>query len=254
MSPTTEEIADFILNLSLKDALAYLIANGVFNFAEKGFEKIKKAIQDMMNEGIYAFVPDKIEANQLLNFSKNPTFREVQMLVPQYRYIDLIRTGLLIDYYHKHNTKKDRERIDSIKIQISKRPNGLKLLKLVNLPTTPFFSIIVQRLHEFKKSGYPSNFLEDKFDELVENWNQTSLLVRTETTPKQVVSFCNSQIEKKSETFFVLGMKSAAATVEYALKELTKHNVLENNNYVARLTTSTEGNNPRTELMIYTKD
>jgi hypothetical protein len=229
------------------------VAHGILNFLEKGYERVKKAIQDKMNEGKYAFVPDKTEANHLLNFSKNPTFKEIQMLVPQYRYIDLITTGLLIDYYHKHNTQENRNRIDSIKIQISKRPNGLKLLKLVNLPTTPFFSIIVQRLHELKKSGYPSNFLEDKFDELVENWNQTSLLVRTETKPEQVVSFCKSQIDKKSETFFVLGMKSAAATVEFALKELTKLKILENNNYVAHLTTSTEGNNPRTELMVYTK-
>ena len=70
--------------------MAYLAAHGILNFLGKGYERVKKAIQDKMNEGTYAFVPNKTEANQLLNFSKDPTFKEVQMLVPQYRYIDLI--------------------------------------------------------------------------------------------------------------------------------------------------------------------
>jgi hypothetical protein len=219
----------------------------------KGYEKIKQIIRDKMNEGKYAFVPNKSEANLLLNFSKDPTFKEVEMLVPQYRYIDLIRTGLLIDYYHKNNSPADRQRVHDIKIEISRRPNSLKLLKLVDLPGTPFFSSIVEYLHNLKKAGYPSKFLEEKFEELIETWTETTMLVRTGNTPDQVVDFCVGQIKKKSEAFFVLGMKTASIIIELAFKELTKQKILKNNNYESRLTKSTEGNNPRTELMIFLK-
>lgn len=60
-------------------------------------------------------------------------------------------------------------------------------------------------------------------------------------------------MQKKSETFFLIGMKSASLIVENALKELTDKKVLEQNSYISRLTKSTEGNMPRTELMIYYK-
>ncbi|MGA3289760.1 MAG: hypothetical protein ABSD42_05930 [Candidatus Bathyarchaeia archaeon] len=251
LSQPAEDIAAVIIGLTLKEALDYLVKHGVTDFP--GYAKVKKIIQDKMNEGKYAFVPDKAEANQLLNFAKNPTFREVQILVPHYRYIDIIRTGLLIDYYHRNDTLENRQRVKSIKIQISNRPNSLKLMKLIDLPGTPFFSTIVEYLHGLKMEGFPSNYLIEKFEELIENWTDTSMLVRKTSNPEMIVDFCNTQIQKKSETFFVLGMKSASLLVEIALKELTDKKILEHNGYVARLTKSIEGNNPRTELMIFLK-
>ena len=219
LSQPADEIAAVIIGLTLKEALSFLKSKGITKFI--GYEKLKKIIQDKMNEGKYAFVPDKEEANQLLNFAKNPTFMEVQLLVPQYRYIDLIRTGLLIDYYHSNDTQAHRDRVRDIKIQIARRPNSGKLMKLIDLPCTPFFSTIVGYLHALKLEGFPPNYLVEKFEEIIENWNDTSLFVRSTHTTDQVVAFCNTQIQKKSETFFLIGMKSASITIENALKELT---------------------------------
>jgi hypothetical protein len=116
-----------------------------------------------------------------------------------------------------------------------------------------FFSSIVEYLHNLKKAGYAPKFLEEKFEELIETWSETTMLVRTGNTPDQVVSFCVGQIKKKSEAFYLLGMRTASLIVELALQELTAKKILETNNYTSRLTKSTEGNNPRTELMIFLK-
>ena len=251
LSQPADDIAVAIIGLTLKEALSFLKSKGITKYI--GYEKVKKIIQDKMNEGKYAFVPDKEEANQLLNFAKNPTFMEVQLLVPQYRYIDLIRTGLLIDYYHSNDTQAHRERVRDIKIQIARRPNSVKLMKLIDLPGTPFFSTIVDYLHALKMMGFPQNYLVEKFEEIIETWNETSMFVKSSNTVNQVITFCKTQMQKKSETFFLIGMKSASLIVENALKELIDKKVLEQNSYISRLTKSTEGNMPRTELMIYYK-
>ena len=243
MTPPLDEILEAIRNLDIKEVLAYLVGIGVTGFAKAGYEKIKKVIQDKENECKYAFVPNKAEANYLLNFARNPDYREVSMLVPNYKYIDTIRTGLLIDYYHKHDSSNNRERVKQIKIQISRKPNGKKLLKLANLPTTPFFSVILQRLHQLKKDGYDSTFLEDTFDELVEEWTEKSKLVEATDTVNDVIAFCEDQMDKNSENFFVLGMRSASAKVEAALQEMLDDDVLDTKKYRYRLTKSEVGKN-----------
>lgn len=254
MSPSVDEILEAIRNITIKEALTYLVVVGVTSFANIGFERLKKAIQDKENESKYAFVPDKNEANYLLSFVRNPNYREVSMLVPNYKYIDTIRTGLLIDYYHKHDSPKSRERVKQIKIQISRKPNGKKLLKLANLPTTPFFSVILQRLHQLKKDGYDSTFLEETFDELITDWTERSKLIEANDTVDDVISFCEEQMDGNSENFFVLGMKSASAIVEMALVKMLKERIIDKNKYQYTLTKSEEGNNPRTQLMVFLKD
>lgn len=253
MSPSIEAILETIRDLSIKEALVYLIANGVKDFVGEGLGKLKKAIQDKLNESQYAFVPDKNEANYLLNFARDPNYREILMLIPNYRYIDLIRTGLLIDYYHKHHSPANKDRVTQIKLQIAQRPNGRRLLKLADLPTTPFFSVILRYLHKLKVRGYPSHFLEGEFEEFVEMWQKASKMVQTEDTVDDVISFCKRQMERGSKTFFVLGMKTASTTVEDALDELVSKKLLEERNYDFVLTKSEIGNAPRIELMVYSK-
>jgi len=254
LSPPVEVILETIRTLPLKEALAYLVANGVKAFTVEGYAALKKAIQDKQNESQYAFVPNKNEANCLLNFARDPNYREVLILIPNYRYIDLISTGLLIDWYHKHHSPANRERVTQIKLQIANRPNGRKLLKLADLPTTPFFSVILRYLHQLKVTGYPRHFLEEEFEEFVEMWQQASKMVQTEDTVDDVVSFCKKQIEQGSKTFFVLGMKTASIIVENALKELVSKKILERKNYDYLLTKSEIGNAPIIELMISSKN
>lgn len=240
-----------ISNLPLKEALTFLTVNKIYDFSGKGFGKIKRIIQDKQNEKKYAFVPDKEEARILKQFFGNPQYKEILLLIPHYRYIDLIRTGLLIDYYHQNPNKKNRAAVAQIKKQILRRPNGAKLLKIANLPTTPFFTIILEYLYTHKFKNYSEIQLEEKFDELVSYWEDSSKLVESSESVGDVVSFCKEQISMKKSPFLVLGMKHAAETVENALMELMEKNYLTKKDYTYKMTKQPEGVKPRVELMIF---
>ena len=234
----------------LGDALVYLAAGlKISDYAIEGGARIKKIIQDKFNERKYAFVPDKEEANLLSRFKGHKSFMQVNMLVPKYRYIDIIRTGILIDHYHRYDIPENREKVKRIKRQLIRRPNGEKLLKIANLPTTPFFRTIMQLLYSLKSEGYSEENLEEKFDEIVERWEQITLLVETTDNIDDVVHFCETQIFSGRELFFVCGMRSASDTAEAALKKLQEDEFLKNRGYVGSMTKEVEGNNPRTEIM-----
>lgn len=244
-----EDIIEVIKDLPLKDALALLVLKKIYDYSKEGYEKIRKLIQDKYAEKKYAFVPNKKEAIQLLETKKDPNFRQILLLVPNYRYIDIIRTGLLIDYYHRNDSPENRKRVINIKNQIAYRPNGKKLLKIVNLPTTPFFSIILQFLYEMKKEGYSPSFLEESLEGLIEDWEKTSKLVTARNKKDDVVSFCKKQVEDKIILFCICGMRMQSKKVEAVLKVLEKDEYLKENGYTYRLTKSIEGNQPRTEIM-----
>ncbi len=75
----------------------------------------------------------------------------------------------ILQNHHKHDTPENRERVKNIKLQITRRPNGRKLLKIANLVTTPFFTIILKYLHELKLNGYAPNFLEETLESIIES-------------------------------------------------------------------------------------
>lgn len=248
-----ETILKEIKDLPIKEALTYLSVNKIFNYSAEGFSKIKKVIQDKQNESKYAFVPDKEEARRIKQFVGNPQYKEILLLIPKYRYIDLIRTGLLIYYYHQNSNKQNDSRVKQIKGQILRRPNGEKLLKIANLPTTPFFKLILDYLYRHKSEGYSETQLEEEFDEFVSYWEDSSKLVESSETAKDVVSFCKEQINKKLPYFLILGMKHAATRVEDAIEELMKDSYLSKEGYTYKLTKQQEGLTPRVELMIIKK-
>ena len=62
---SVEAIIEAICNLPLKEALIYLIAHGIKDFASEGYSKLKKIIQDKQNESQYAFVHHHFQ-NQVL--------------------------------------------------------------------------------------------------------------------------------------------------------------------------------------------
>lgn len=250
MALEIEKISETIQSLPLKDALAFLASQKIFEFAGEQLKKIKKIIQDKYNEGKYAFVPDKDEAQKLLQFSEDPSYKEVLLLVPRYRHIDILRTGLLIDSYHKRNEPRDRERVLKIKDQINRRPNGSYLIKIANLPTTPFFSGILHHLYELKRRGYSEKQLEESLDEMVTFWETSSLFVKNEHSKEEVVSFCEKQMSQQKPALFLLGMREAAKKVENAIEKLRADKLLEKYNYEYKIVKSEEGNHPRVEVTL----
>ncbi len=205
-----------------------------------------------MNEAKYAFVPNKNEANLLLNFVKDPGYIDIHMLVPNYRYIDILRTGLLIKHYHENHSEENQNRVLEIKKQIRRRPNGKQLSKLVVLPATPFFSAILRVIHEHKIEGYSTKLLEEEFDTFVDEYEKNSLLVETEKhSVDYVYKFCINQIKEQTDLFLILGMKSASGIVKNALKKLNKKKIFESEMYTHKLYNELIGNTPRTELRIF---
>jgi len=247
--PTLDDIVKFIKELPLDEVLKYLLAVGIKDFVKEGYSRIKKEIQDRFNEEMYAFVPDKEEANLLLSFKEHPHFRQVQLLVPNYRYIDIIRTGILINYYHENDSPENREKVEGIKRNLIKRPNGNKLLKIVNLPTTPFFDTILELLYDLKSKGYSDANLEEAFDEIVERWEKITMLVKNTDKVDDVAYFCERHIYDNADLFIICGMKTASSIVEKALEKLQEDDFLYERGYTGLMTKSIYGNNPRTQIM-----
>lgn len=249
-----EEIWEFTKNLPIKETLTYLSIKGVCDYSKEGFDKIKKIIQDKYNEGKYAFVPDKEQANLLKNFSSNPVYSEISRLIPGYKYIDLIRTGLLLKRYNDNLSQINHQKIIEIKSKLKGRPNGWKLLKIANLVNTPQFGIILQHLQVLKLNGYSEKNLEEKFDEMVTDWENSSKLVEKEEGEDDIKKFCEKQISQDKNQFFILGMKSAATIVEKTINDLISEKYFKNNKYNHRIKKTGEEENLKIEVTLYKED
>jgi len=221
-----EQILIIIKDLSLKDALIYLVSLGIVDFSKVGYQKIKILIQNKQNEGRYAFVPNSDEAIYLQKSFNNPCYKEISLLVPSYKYLGLIRTGFLLkDYNNKieSNIDKDKNKIRvlEIKRQILCRPGGFTLLKIAKFPSTEFFSLVLSYLHKLKINNYPEEHLEAEFNDLINSWQNSSKFVRSEDSLDNIIEFCRDKIEKGFNRFFLLGLyDKSIELIENGLKSL----------------------------------
>ncbi len=253
--PSEVELINLILDLQLDQALSFLVNAGITVVAfKKGiYNKVRQAIINKCNEKRYAFIPNKEEADKLKELSKDPNYTTLRRLIPGYRYLDLIRTGLLIKKYLQRNALGDHDRVNEIKRDINNRPNGQKLLKIVKLPDAPFFDVITDEIFYLQKEGYNQTQLEEKFDEVVNDWEDTTKFVKTGDKLKTVINFCVKHINKDVKQFFLLGMKTAIDIIEKAISEMTSKSILKDNNYSLRKTTKPKGVQPRMEVTFYKK-
>ena len=248
--PTIEQILAQIQNLPIKETLEYLGAIKIVNYSSKGYDKIKKVIQDKWNNYFFAFVPDKKEALALKELGKHPDYKTIITLLPKYHYHDIIRTGLLIRSYLKNPTGGNKERSKSIKTEIAKRPNGKKLLNIIRLVSTPYFSVVITNLYQLKSKGYTDSQLAEEFDETINEWDNSYLPVKSTYSITEIKSFCSNQIKRRSKKFFLLGIKSAANNVEIAVEQLMKEKFFKNNGYKMTIIKDEEGVEPRVEVTI----
>ena len=255
MDPVIEAIVKEIINLPLKEALALLAAKKILDFSGKGYGEIKRVIQDKQNECKYAFVPNKEEAKNLLGYDSDPQYIAIEIIVPDYRHIDLLRTGLLINSYQKNPTRANTKRVSEIKKQIRNRPNGGHFLKIVNLPTTPLFSSIVDYLYQRKKEGYTNVALKDELNEIIETFDKMSLFVKTGSDKDIVIDFCKKHVKIKDEAFFILGMGLAGDVVLEAIQDLTKKKFFEKNQYKINIISSPDEEElKKVEITVYLDD
>lgn len=261
MAQTFEQIIEYIKNLSLKEVLIYLVSQNVLDFSKVGYERIKKIIIDKQNEGKYAFVPNKEEALFLQQSKTYSSYQQLEMLVPKYKYLDLIRTGFLIANYNKNienniNPEGYRQRISQIKEQIAKRPGGGRLLKIVKFPTTDSFSSGINYLYNLKLNNCPSELLEDEFEELVDDWEKSSKFVKHNNNFEEVIDFCKRQADQKNRRFSILGMyDKSIEIIEEALNDLNSQGFFEENEYIFKIQKSSPEINIITmEVIIFKKN
>ena len=193
-------IIEKIENLSIDATLIYLAKSGIEKFVD-GYESIKRAIQEKFNEGKYGFVPNREEALFIQKTRNNSEYKEIILLIPKYKYLELIRTGFLIKEYNRrigNNIDKDKnkERVSEIKFRILSRPGGNSLLKIIKFSSTEFFSIVIKYLHNLKMNGYPEEHLENEFIDLTEEWTKDSLFVKNDSLIEEVKGWCQNKIEK----------------------------------------------------------
>lgn len=246
-----DQIITLIESLPLKEALAFLVANQIYDYAKEGHYKVKEIIIRKQNEGRYAFVPNTDEANMLNRLSSDPEYKQIVLLIPKYKYIDFIRTGLLIKELNSKESPAGSERVKDIKVQIMRRPNGQKLLKIANLITTPFFSIILQHMYNLKLKNYSTEDLEEKFEEMVDDWLISSLLLKSDQRVEIIREFCEKQIKNEKRQFFILGMKTVADTVESEINQLIIEGFFDQNGYDYDFKKRNEP--PRIEVTVFTK-
>jgi hypothetical protein len=245
-------------DLPLKEALTYLTTQGITSYVNKGYEKIKQIIIDKQNEGKYAFVPNKEEVLFLEQAEKNPDYQQILILVPNYKYIDLIRTGLLLREYNRRinekiDSEKNRQQISRIKLDIINRPGGGRLLKIAKLPASNFFSIILSYLYQLKIHSYPENQLEEEFNELVEEWERCSKYVDNENSLEEVLTFCRNMVKNHNSKFFLMALyENQIDVVEKTIKKLDEEHLIKNNDYLIKIEKEDKkGMIPRIEVMFY---
>lgn len=249
--PPVDQVITLIESLPLKEALAVLVANQIGDYSKEGYYKVKEIIIRKQNEGRYAFVPNKDEANMLNRLSSNPEYGQIVLLIPKYKYIDVIRTGLLIKELNSKEDPLVSKRVKDIKVQVMRRPNGQKLLKIANLTATPFFSIILQHMYNLKLKSYSTEDLEEKFEEMVDDWLNSSLLLKSDQKVEIIREFCEKQIKNEKHQFFILGMKTVADTVEDEINQLIKERFFDQNGYNYDIKKRDEP--PRIEVMVFIK-
>jgi len=206
-------------------------------------------MQDKARDKIFAFVPNKAEAELLRSYGTDPSFKNITSLVPNYRYIDIIRTGLLIKHYHENDSPENRAHVNKIKKSLIRRPNGRTLLKISNLATTPFFSIILELMNDLKRQGYSESVLEENFDMIVDRWEESSMMVKSTDSLDDVLWFCEHQVLSSKDFFILCGMRSASELVEKAYAHFEEDRFLADRGYLGQLTKSRVGNHPRTEVL-----
>jgi hypothetical protein len=244
-----------IKDLSLPATLIYLAKLGIDSFVKPGYEKLAQAIKDKQNQKKYAFVPNKSEAIKLKEVGNTPTYNEINSLVPNYKHLSIIRTGLLVLGYNKEKTPDSAKRIGEIKMQILRNPGGKRLVKIINLTSTVFFSSVLKFLRNLKNNNYPEEHIENELDELIEDWEKSSLFVENEYDVDRVKIFCHDQADERNDRFFILALKDRAVQiVERSIEKLNQENFFRKNYYSYLVFKEDPGEIKKIEVIITRKD
>jgi hypothetical protein len=185
-----------IQSLPLKEALAFLAANKIYNLSGKSYSHLKKIITTKASKKKYGFVPNKNESTYLGRVRERVYYNEFIRLLPKHRYSDLIRTGYLISHLNKTGGRTNRTRVKNIRESICLMPNGAHNIKIVNLVTTGAIVPLMNYLDRLKKQNYDNDYILNYFDEFIINWKKITYFVQNK---EKILSIYN-QIKQKIKT------------------------------------------------------
>lgn len=235
-----EWILRTIQSLPLKEALEFLFAQKIYDLGAKGYESIRRTIQQKNSEKKFGFVPNKDESNFLARVpEERKYFTEFAQVLPKHKYSDLIRVGYLIAHLNKIGGEANRTRVRDLRDSISHKPNGSVLIKIVSLVTTGAIVPVVEYLAELKRKNYDTDHLTDVFDEIILEWEQYTYFVRAETTVAQIVQHVKQKIQTKQKLVMVFSYGSAKGPTTQAIAQLLKEGTTEGYFYDSK--NNTEG-------------
>ncbi len=229
-----EAIITAISRLDLKDTLKLLAGKKILDLGKKGYESIRKLIQDKTAEKKFGFVPNKEENDILKKVAEREYYLEFGSILPNHHYSDLIRVGYLVAHLNKSGKEVDRVRGDEIRGSIRKRPNGVNLIKIVYLVTTGAIAPVVDYLSDLKKKKYENDYILNAFDEIIIEWKKYAYFVKKEITEKIIVEIITHKMRNKQKLIMIFSYGSAKRNCTLAVAQLLKDQICEDYFYESK--------------------
>lgn len=225
-----EEIIEKAAELTLPNFLKWLVASGILAKVGKSqLNKVNQIIRDKYNEGTYAFVPDKKEAETLKKIKDQAIYKEFKRLLPGHWGIDVVRTAIYINVLER---KGNVEKIKEIKDQVFKNKK-LPGIRLVEMVVVGVINPVLDRLKELKdKHNYSQDDVANDFEDLLYTWEKITIFVKNENTSEEIIKLVKEKIDKKESTFFMLAKGNAINIACEAIVTLNKEKYLLEKGYI----------------------
>jgi hypothetical protein len=101
---------------------------------------------------------------------------------------------------------------------------------------------------------YSPSTIEEIFEEIIDDWESSTMLVRNKDAITNIENFCIKQMEQDKFQFFLLGMLAASKKIRKVIDNLNKRREFSKYQYKYAANESTLGNQPRLEVTFYKKD
>lgn len=221
---TIQQIASAVENLGIKAAILYFLKEGITDVAKSGYENLKEIIREKANKS-FCFTPNKDEANFLKRAVERAYFQEFNRLLPKHPYSDLIRTGYLVSHLNKLGG--NAQRVEEIRGTVSMKPNGIFLIRVLNLVTTGAIVPVVDYLSELKKKGYDEQYLNSQFDEIINDWSKYTYFVKSDFSEGKIFDDIKVKIIQKQKIIMIFSIGSAKRNTTLAVAKLLKEDCVE---------------------------
>lgn len=219
-------LIDKAKDLSLPDALKFLVNNGVTHAVLKKSQELINFIKSKQNEGKYGFIPSKKEIEILKRTKDKELYKEFCELVSNKTYCDLIRTGYLISTLNRVEGDDARRRIEEIKDIIISNPNGAINIRICSIVTTGAITAVVDYLKVLKRRNYGQAYIDDTFNQIIYEWVKHTIFPKKEETQENIKMEIVSKGSQKIHLIMIFAMDSAIKNTCLAVADILKESLM----------------------------